>query len=110
MPTGWETDEEEAERNADPITDGDMRRWSGGGRHARLEGKLEGTERGLLREALTAWPGFAGFRARETGLEAEKLPSALGSPLPKGWETFKGRARATGWSRARKAWRGARPP
>ena len=58
-----------------------MRRWSGGGRYARLEGKLEEMERGLLRVALTARPGFAGFCARETGLEAEKLPSALGSPF-----------------------------
>ncbi len=79
MPTGWETDEEEAERNADPTTDEDMRRWSGEGRYARLEGKLEEMERGLLREALTAWSGFAGFCAREMGLEAEKLLSALES-------------------------------
>ena len=80
MPTGWETDEEEAERNADPTTDEDMRRWSGEGRYARLEGKLEEMERGLLREALTAWSGFTGFFAH-----------------------------ATGWSRTRKAWRSTRP-
>ena len=36
---------------------------------------------GALREALTAWSGFAGFCAREMGLEAEKLLSALGSPF-----------------------------
>ncbi len=70
MPTGWETDEEEAERNADPTTDEDMRRWSGEGRYARLEGKLEEMERGLLREALTAWSGFAGFCARH-GVEPD---------------------------------------
>ncbi len=79
MPTGWETDEEEAERNADPTTDEEMRRWSGEGRYACLEGKLEEMERGLLREALTAWSGFAGFCAREMGLEAETLLSAFGS-------------------------------
>ena len=38
-------------------------------------------ERGLLREALTAWSGFAGSCAREMGLEAEKILSALGSPF-----------------------------
>jgi hypothetical protein len=36
-------------------------------------------ERGLLREALTARSGFAGYCVREMGLEAERLPSALGS-------------------------------
>ena len=52
-PPGWEADEE-AERNADPSIDEDLRRWSGEGRYARLGGKLEEIERGLLREALTA--------------------------------------------------------
>ena len=81
-PPGWETDEGEAERNADPTIDGDLQRWTGDGKYARLEGKLEETERELLREALTAWMGFAGFCAREMELEAEKLLEALEGPFP----------------------------
>jgi hypothetical protein len=41
-PPGWEADEEEAERNADPTIDEDLQKWTGEGRFARLEGKLEG--------------------------------------------------------------------
>jgi hypothetical protein len=53
-PPGWEADEEEAERNADPTIDEDLKKWTGEGRYARLEGKLEEMERELVREALTA--------------------------------------------------------
>jgi hypothetical protein len=60
-PPGWEADEEEAERNADPTIDEDLQKWTGEGRYARLEGKLEEMERELVREALTAWVGFARF-------------------------------------------------
>ena len=35
----------------------------------------------MVREALTAWLGFAGFRAQEMGLEAEKLLEALARPF-----------------------------
>jgi hypothetical protein len=38
-------------------------------------------ERELVREALTAWLGFAGFCAQEMGLEAEKLLEALARPF-----------------------------
>ena len=60
-PPGWEPDEEEAERNADPAMDEHLRKWAGDGRYARLGGKLEEMERELVREALTAWLDFAGF-------------------------------------------------
>ena len=80
-PPGWEADEEEAERNADPTIDEDLQKWTGEGRYARLEGKLEEMERELVREALTAWLGFAGFCAQEMGLEAEKLLEALARPF-----------------------------
>jgi hypothetical protein len=70
---GWEADEEEAERNADLTIGEDLQKWTGDGRYARLEGKLEEMERELVREALTAWLGFAGFCEQEMGLEAEKL-------------------------------------
>ena len=80
-PPGWEADEEEAERNADPTIDEDLKKWTGEGRYARLEGKLEEMERELVREALTAWLGFAGFCAQEMGLEAEKVLQALTGPF-----------------------------
>src|SRR5215211_2871022 len=69
-PPGWEADEEEAERNAAPTIDEDLKKWAGEGRYARLEGKLEEMERELVREALTPWLGFADFCAQEMGLEA----------------------------------------
>jgi hypothetical protein len=78
---GWEANEEEAERNADPAMDEDLQKWTGERRYARLEGKLEEMERELVREALTAWLGFAGFCAQEMGLEAEKLLEAVGRPF-----------------------------
>jgi hypothetical protein len=80
-PPGWEADEEEAERNADPTIDEDLQKWTGEGRYARLEGKLEEMERELVREALTAWVGFARFCEREMGLEAEKVLAALARPF-----------------------------
>jgi hypothetical protein len=80
-PPGWEADDEEAERNADPTIDEDLRKWTGDGRYARLEGTLEEMERELVREALTAWMGFADFCAREMELEAEKLLEALEAPF-----------------------------
>jgi hypothetical protein len=76
-PPGWETDEEKAERNADPTIDEDLQKWAGEARYVRLAGKLEE----LVREALTAWLGFAGFCAQEMGLEAEKLLEALARPF-----------------------------
>jgi hypothetical protein len=80
-PPGWEADEEEAERNADPTIDEDLQKWTGDGRYARLEGKLEEMECELVREALTVWLGFAGFCAQEMGLEAEKVLEALARPF-----------------------------
>jgi hypothetical protein len=80
-PPGWETDEEEAERNADPTIDEDLQKWTGDGRYACLEGKLEEMEGELVREALTAWLGFAGFCEQEMGLEAKDLVEALARPF-----------------------------
>src|SRR5215217_7657749 len=80
-PPGWEADEEEAERNADPTIDEDLQKWTVEGRYARLEGKLEEMERELVGEALTAWLGFAGFCAQEMGLEAKKVLEALARPF-----------------------------
>jgi hypothetical protein len=80
-PPGWEADEEEAKRNADRTIDEDLQKWTGEGRYASLEGKLEEMERELVREALTAWSGFAGFCAQEMGLEAEKVLEVLARPF-----------------------------
>jgi hypothetical protein len=80
-PPGWEADEEEAERNADPTIDEDLRKWMGKGRYTRLEGKLEEIERELVRQALTACVGLGRFCAQEMGLEAEKLLEALAIPF-----------------------------
>jgi hypothetical protein len=83
-PPGWEADEEEAERNADPAMGEDLQKWTGEGRYARLEGKLEEMERELVREALTAWLGFARFCEREMGLEAEELLEELAGLFAEG--------------------------
>src|SRR5215207_10653247 len=83
-PPGWEADEEEAERNADPTIDEDLQKWTGEGRYARLEGKLEEMEHELVREALTAWLGFARFCEQEMGLEAKNLVEALARPFAEG--------------------------
>jgi hypothetical protein len=81
---GWEADEEEAERNADPTIDEDLQKWTGEGRYAPLEGKLEEMEGELVREALTAWLGFARFCEQEMGLEAKDLVEALARPFAEG--------------------------
>jgi hypothetical protein len=83
-PPGWEADEEEAERNADPTIDEDLKKWTGEGRYARLEGKLEEMERELVGEALTAWLGFARFCEQEIGLEAKDLVEAVARPFAEG--------------------------
>src|SRR5215208_3087450 len=80
-PPGWEADEVEAERNADPTIDEDLKKWTGKGRYTRLEGKLEEMERELVREALIAWVGLGRFCAQEMGLEAQKLLEALAIPF-----------------------------
>jgi len=83
-PPGWEADEEEAERNTDTTMDEDLQKWSGEGRYACLEGKLEEMERELVRQALTAWLGFARFCKQEIELEAEKLLEAVARPFAEG--------------------------
>src|SRR5215212_4174591 len=80
-PPGWEAEEEEAERNADPTIDEDLQKWTGEGTYARLAGKLEEMERELVGEALTAWLGFARYCEQEMGLEAKDLVEALARPF-----------------------------
>src|SRR5215211_4978575 len=83
-PPGWEADEDEAERNADPTIDKDLEKWKGEGIYVRFERKLEEMERELVREALTAWVGLGRFCVQEMGLEAEKLLEALARPFAEG--------------------------
>jgi hypothetical protein len=64
--------------------DEDLQKWTGEGRYAHLEGKLEEMEGELVREALTAWLGFARFCAQEMGLEAKDLVEALARPFAEG--------------------------
>jgi hypothetical protein len=66
-PPGWETDEEEAERNADPTMVENLEKWTGEGRYARLAGKLEEMERELVREALTPCWASRAFAHRRWG-------------------------------------------
>ena len=87
-PPGWEADEEEAVRNADPTMVEDLRRWSGEGKYARLEKMLQEMERELVRDALTAWLAFAGFCARgRWGLRPRSSWMHLRVRLPKGCGT-----------------------
>jgi hypothetical protein len=66
-PRGWEADEEEAERNADPAMDEDLQRWTGEGRYVRLEEKLEEMERELVgRRSPPGWASRA-FANRRWG-------------------------------------------
>jgi hypothetical protein len=86
-PPGWEADEGAAGRNADPAMYEDLQRRAGDGVYARLEKMLEETELRLVRDALTAWLGFARFCEQEMGLEAEKLLEALAGPFAEGvWD------------------------
>jgi hypothetical protein len=82
-PPGWETDEEETERNADPVIDETLQKWTRycEENYVRFESTLEEMERELARQALTVWSGFAEFCAKELGLEAEKLLEALARPF-----------------------------
>jgi len=78
---GWEADEGTAGLNADPAMYEDLRKWAGDGMYARIEEMLEELERELVREALTAWLGFARFCEQEMELEAEKVLEALARPF-----------------------------
>ena len=82
-PPGWENDEEEAERNADPAIEADIEKWSGkvGETDDRLSGALDNLEGELAAQGLAVWSAFAHFCEREMGLEADKVLAALAPPL-----------------------------
>ncbi len=88
-PPGWETDEEEAEKNADPSTDGDLEALRALVEKAAafVPGLLDRLERELAGEALIVWKAFAGFCEEEIGLEPEKILKAFPEPALKnvGW-------------------------
>jgi hypothetical protein len=83
LPPGWEADEEEAEKNADPATEVDLKEVE-----ARVEKTagfapevLEELERELVEEARTAWEAFAGFCEEELGIGPETLLEAYFEPM-----------------------------
>jgi hypothetical protein len=81
-PPGWEGDDEEAERGADPATEGDLEKISerAEGAFGFIVDALERLEREFTEEALTQWVAFRGFCEEELGLEATKLLGAIMPP------------------------------
>jgi hypothetical protein len=77
-PPGWEEDEE-AERNADLATEGDLEKIDERGAHAFdfITNALDKLEREFTEEAFAQWSAFVGFCADELGLEAIKLVKAI---------------------------------
>jgi hypothetical protein len=74
-PPGWESDEDEAERNADPATEAATEEWSGKVEEIdeRLGGALENLECELARQGFAAWSALSGFCAEEMGVDAHTL-------------------------------------
>jgi hypothetical protein len=81
-PPGWEGDDEEGERGADPATEGDLEKISerAEGAFGFIVDALERLEREFTEEALTQWVAFRGFCEEELGLEATKLLGAIMPP------------------------------
>jgi hypothetical protein len=82
-PPGWETDEEEAERNADPTTEAEIEKWSGKVEEIddRFSVALDELEGELVAQGLAVWSAFAQFCDGEMGLEADKVLAALAPPF-----------------------------
>jgi hypothetical protein len=74
-PPGWEQDDEQAERNADPGHDKELDKWTGKVEEIddRLGGALEKLERELAGQGFAAWSAFSGFCAEEMGVDAHTL-------------------------------------
>jgi hypothetical protein len=78
-PPGWESDDEEAEENADPAIEGELEKISERGEDAFsfIVGALERLEREFTEEAFAQWSAFVGFCEEELQLEAVKLLKAI---------------------------------
>jgi hypothetical protein len=79
---GWESDDDEAERNADPAIEGDLEKISERCEDAFgfIVGALEKLEREFTEEALAQWSAYRGFCEKELELEATKLLRAIMPP------------------------------
>jgi hypothetical protein len=74
-PPGWEQDDEQAERNADPGHDRELDKWTGKVEEIddRLGGALENLDRELTGQGFAAWSAFSGFCTEEMGVDAHTL-------------------------------------
>ena len=81
-PPGWESDDEEAERNADPAIEGELDELSGRGDEAfsDIVDALERLEREFTEEALSQWAAYRGLCEEKLELEAMKVLKALMPP------------------------------
>jgi hypothetical protein len=82
-PPGWETDDEEAERNADPAMEGDLEDIETRVQKATgfVPEQLETLERELIVEARAVWEAFTGFCEEELGFAPETLLKAYFEPM-----------------------------
>jgi hypothetical protein len=81
-PPGWESDDESAERNADPSIEGELEKISDRGEDAFsfIVGALDRLEREFTEEAFAQWSAFVGFCEKKLELEAMKLLKAIMPP------------------------------
>jgi hypothetical protein len=88
-PPGWERDDEEAERNADPETEEGLRDVSARVLHvgelvASITDRLECE---LARDAFSVWMGYLDFCEQEMGLDGREVMGAIAPGLGKSAET-----------------------
>jgi len=83
-PPGWEQDEEESERNADPGLDEALDKWTGKVKviDDRISKSLEILERNLVEKGLAVWSAFSDFCREEMGLDSKELLAAFANPFP----------------------------
>jgi hypothetical protein len=81
-PPGWESDDEEAERGADPAIEGDLEKISERCEDAfgSIVGALEKLEREFTEDAFAQWSAYQSFCEEELELEATKLLRAIMPP------------------------------
>jgi hypothetical protein len=82
-PPGWERDDEEAERNADPAIEGELDKISerAGEAFSVIADSLDGLEREFTEEAFAQWAAFRGFCDEELGLKATEVVGAVVPPV-----------------------------
>jgi hypothetical protein len=82
-PSGWEQDEEESERNADPGLDEALDKWTGKVKviDDRISKSLETLERNLVEKGLAVWSAFSDFCREEMGLDSKELLAAFANPF-----------------------------